>query len=109
MSFVRGMEHGEQTLPTNDLCLSPSADPARPGCSHGAAGLHARRGERGLRTDKKKELKTTLCSWWECTQKKLPTTDTPECQILPGLKELTLVVPLTRLWDKPSRFLPFYS
>ena len=41
--------------------------------------------------------------------KKLLTTDTLEGRILPGLKELTLVVPLTRLWDKLSRFLPFCS
>ena len=47
MSFVRGMEHGEQTLPTNDLFVHLPVDPARPGCSHGAAGLHACRGEKG--------------------------------------------------------------
>ena len=32
--------------------------------------------------------------------------DTPACRLLPGLKELTLVGPLTRLWDKLSRSLP---
>ena len=30
--------------------------------------------------------------------------DTPACRPLPGPKERTLVEPLTRLWDKPSRF-----
>ena len=44
---------------------------------------------------------------WECTLKKLLTTDTPECRIRPGLKELTLVVPLTRLWT--SYLVPFPS
>ena len=29
--------------------------------------------------------------------------DTPACRPLPGPKERTLVEPLTRLWDKPSR------
>ena len=32
--------------------------------------------------------------------------DTPACRLLPGLKELTLVESLTRLWDKPSRSPP---
>ena len=50
-----------------------------------------------------------LSAWMLHTLKKLLTTDTPECRIRPGLKELTLVVPLTRLWDKLSRSLPFYS
>ena len=29
---------------------------------------------------KRKELKTTLCSLWECTLKKLLATDTSECR-----------------------------
>ena len=48
-------------------------------------------------------------AWWKCTLKTLSTTGTPECRILPGQKEPALVVPLTRLWDKLSRFLPFCS
>ena len=54
-------------------------------------------------------LRTTPCSWWECTLKTLFMTGTPECRIRPGQKEPTLVVPLTRLWDKLSRFPPFCS
>ena len=56
-------------------------------------------------TDQKKRvLKTTPCSWWECTLKTLLTTETPECRILPGLKEPTLVVPLTRLLGQAFSF-----
>ena len=58
---------------------------------------------------KEEVLKTTPCSWWECTLKTLLMTDTPECRMLPELKERALVVPLTRLWDKHSRFPPFCS
>ena len=93
MSFVRGMEYGEQTLPTNDLFvylpvqILPDLVVAMERQCKGATA-----------TDPKmKKLKTTLCSLWECTLKKLLTTDTPECRIRPALKELTLVVPLTRL------------
>ena len=100
MSFVRGMEHGEQTLPTNDLFVYLPLQIL--------PDLVVAMERQGFTpAEVKKELKTTLCSWWECTQKKFLTTDTPECRILPGLKELTLVVPLTRLWDKLSRSLPF--
>ena len=80
MSFVRGMEYGEQTLPTNDLFVYlPATDP------------------------KKKELQTTLYSLWECILKKFLTTDAPECRIRPGLKELTLVVPLTFFFHEYGR------
>ena len=42
----------------------------------------------------------------ECTPKTLLMIDTPACRPLPGPKELTLVEPLTRPWDKPSRSPP---
>ena len=97
--LVRGMEYGEQTLSTNDLFVHLPAQimsdlvvamerqdftPAQVKGSYGY-------------DPKKKELKTTLCSLWKCTRKKLLTTDSPECRIRPGLKDLALVVPLTRL------------
>ena len=93
MSFVREMENGEQTLPTNDLfvhlplLILPDLVAAmerqgfKPAQLKGGCGYQP----------KKKELKTTLCSLWECTLKKLHTTDTPECQIRPGLKESSLL------------------
>ena len=111
MSFVRGMEHGEQTLPTNDLFvylpvqILPDLVVAMERQGFTPAEV---KGVMGI-GQKKRMLRTTPCSWWECTLKTLFMTGTPECRRRPGQKEPTLVVPLTRLWDKLSRFPPFCS
>ena len=113
MSFVRGMEHGEQTLPTNDLFvylpvqILPDLVVAMERQGFTPAEVKGGYGYRPKEEDA--EDRTTPCSWWECTLKTLFTTGTPECRIRPGQKEPTLVVPLTRLWDKLSRFPPFCS
>ena len=91
MSFVRGMEYGEQTLPTNDLfvylpvqilpdlVVAMERQGFRPAQVKGGYGYRPK--EEGAEDNPKKSY----------------TTDTPDCRIRPGLKELTLVVPLTRL------------
>ena len=110
MFFVRGMEHGEQTLPTNDLFvylpvqILPDLVVAMERQGFTPAEV---KGGYGYRPKEEDAEDNPLL--WECTLKTLFTTGTPECRILPGQKEPTLVVPLTRLWDKLSRSLPFCS
>ena len=109
MSFVRGMEHGEQTLPTNDLfvyfpvqilpdlVVAMEQQGFTPAEVKGGYGYRPK--EEGAEDN---PLLVVGVHTKEIAYDRYP-------RILPGLKELTLVVPLTRLWDKLSRSLPFCS
>ena len=115
MSFVRGMEHGEQTLPTNDLFvylpvqILPDLVVAMERQGFTPAEVKGGYGYRPKEEDAEDNPLLVVGVWWECTPKTLFMTGTPECRTRPGQKEPTLVVPLTRLWDKLSRFPPFCS
>ena len=108
MSFVRGMEYGEQMLPTNDLFvylpvqILPDLVTAMEQQGFKPAEV---KGGSGYRPKEEGAENNPLIGW-ECTPKTLLMIDTPACRPLPGPKELTLVEPLTRLWDKPSRSPP---
>ena len=92
MSFVRGMEYGEQTLPTNDLfvhlpvqilpdlVVAMERQGFRPAQVKGSYGYRPK--EEGAEDNPLLVVGVRT--------KKLHTTDTPECRIRPGLKELLL-------------------
>ena len=111
MSFVRGMEHGEQTLPTNDLFvylpvqILPDLVVAMERQGFTPAEV---KGGYGYRPKEEDAEDNPLLVVGVHT-KALFMTGTPECRKRSGQKEPTLVVPLTRLWDKLSRFPPFCS
>ena len=111
MSFVRGMECGEQTLPTNDLFvylpvqILPDLVVAMERQGFTSAQVT---GSYGYQPKEEGAEDNPLLVVGVHT-KEIACNRSPECRIRPGLKELTRVVPLTRLWDKLSRSLPFYS
>ena len=107
MSFVRGMEYGDQTLPINDLFvyfpvqLVPALVTAMEQQRFTPVGV---KGGCGYRPRKQGEEDTIPSWWWELTARKLYMTATPECRTRPGRREHIPVVPLTHLWGKLCLF-----
>ena len=91
MSFVRGMEYGDQTLPINDLFVYFPVQlvPAL------VTAMEQQRFTPGSKGKK------TIPSWrWEFTTRKLYTTATPERRTRPGRREHIPAAPLIHLWGK---------
>ena len=108
MSFVREMEYGEQTLPTNDLFvylpvqILPDLVTSMEQQGFKPAEV---KGGYGYRPKEEGAEDNPLIAVGVHTKDSVYDR-TPACRILPGSKERTLVEPLTRLWDKPSLFPP---
>ena len=111
MSFVRGMEHGEQTLPTNDLFvylpvqILPDLVVAMERQGFTPAEV---KGGCGYRP-KEEGAEDNPLLVVEVRTKEIAYDRYPRMPDTSWAERATLVVPLTRLWDKPSRFLPFCS
>ena len=111
MSFVRGMEHGEQTLPTNDLfvylpvqilpdlVVAMERQDFTPAEVKGGCGYRPK--EEGAEDNPLLVVGVHTKEIAYDRYPRMPDTSWAE--------KLTLVVLLTRRWDKPSRFLPFCS
>ena len=105
MSFVRGMEHGDQTLPINDLFvyLPVQILPALVTAMEQGFTQAEVKGGWGYRPRKEGAEDNPQRV---CTTRKLHMTATPECRTRPGRREHTPVAPLTHLWGKLCRSHP---
>ena len=111
MSFVRGMEHGEQTLPTNDLFvylpvqILPDLVVAMERQGFTPAEV---KGGYGYRPKEEDAEDNPLLVVGVHT-KDIVYDRYPRMPDTSWAERATLVAPLTRLWDKLSRFPPFCS
>ena len=111
MSFVRGMERGEQTLPTNDLFvylpvqILPDLVVAMERQGFTPAEVKGGYGYRPKEEDAEDNPLLVV----GVRTKDIVYDRYPRMPDTSWAERATLVVPLTRLWDKLSRFPSFYS